>query len=327
MNVSRRTFMALGGCAVGSILLPPSAVRAASASSAAEADMDSAEVSRLFREFGATRTMPARLDAWLKDPVRQKRAPYQVFDNIWQVGLTWVSSWAVSTEEGWVLIDTTHEPFVDFLLENLKTVGIPPESVRLVLMTHGHFDHVGGYHRLKPLLKNARFAMTERGWAEAARYAAASQGTPSAWIMPEGKDLVVRDGEALICGGSRFTVLETPGHTWGTASYMYEARRGNRCWNAVTVGGQGLNAIEGPEQVRAYIESMKRLGEERLGIAVDLTAHPFSTGLTEQIPAIQALKPSDPHPLVNRAAYLARLDRLIAGASARLQKELQAAAR
>ena len=113
----------------------------------------------------------------------------------------------------------------------------------------------------------------------------------------------------------------------GTASYLYDVRRGDRRWTAVTIGGQGLNAIEGPEQVRAYLASMQRLGEERLGIDVDLTAHPFSTGLTEQIPAILALKPSDPHPLVDRVAYLARLDGLIKGASARLERELKAAAR
>lgn len=104
-------------------------------------------------------------------------------------------------------------------------------------------------------------------------------------------------------------------------------RHGERLCKAVTVGGQGLNAIEGPEQVRAYIDSMKKLGEDALHIEADLTAHPFSTGLTEMIPSLQSLKPSDPHPLINRQAYLARLQGMIDGASARLQLELQKAGR
>ena len=318
--VSRRKFLAFGCCAAGALCCPFLASRADAAV------LDTAEVSRLFAELGATRKAPPALDEWITDPVAQKIVPYQAFDNVWQVGIAWVSSWAVKTSEGWVLIDTIHEPFVDMLIENLRTVGIAHDDVRMVLMTHGHFDHVGGYYRLKPLLKNARFVMTERGWNEAFRYAKESRGTAKEWKMLEEKDLAARDGETLRCGDSVFTVLETPGHTWGTASYMYDVHRNGKSYRAVTVGGQGLNAIEGPDQVRAYIKSMERLAEDSLNIEVDLTAHPFSSGLAEKIDAIRSLKPSDEHPLIDRVAYLARLKKLNEGAAARLKLELARAA-
>ncbi len=315
MRVSRRKFLACGCCAAAAAICPFPA-------EAGAAVPDTAEVLRLFAELGATGKAPKALDAWITDPVAQKIAPYQAFDNVWQVGIAWVSSWAVRTSEGWVLIDTIHEPFVDILLENLRTVGIRPDDVKLVLMTHGHFDHVGGYYRLKPLLKNARFVMTERGWNEAFRYAEESKGTFREWKMLEEKDVVAKDGDTLRCGDNVFTVLETPGHTWGTTSYMYDVRRNGSSYRAVTVGGQGLNAIEGPDQVRAYIKSMERLGEDSLNIEVDLTPHPFSSNLAEQIDVIRHLKPSDAHPLINRAAYLARLKKLNEGAAARLELEL-----
>ena len=315
-NIFRRTFIAAGCCTLGAALCPSFLFQAKAAG------MDADKVSSLFQELGDTRKAPQALDAWINDPVAQKIAPYQAFDNVWQVGIAWVSSWAVKTSEGWVLIDTTHEPYIDTLLENLHTAGIPLDEIKMVLMTHGHFDHVGGYYRLKPLLKQARFVMTERGWEEAFRYARGSRGTEKEWKMLEEKDVVARDGEELRCGDSVFTVLETPGHTWGTASYMYDVRRGDKTYRAVTVGGQGLNAIESPEQVRAYLKSMERLGEDSLGIEVDLTAHPFSSGLSEKIPALRALKPSEPHPLIDRAAYLARLKKLHERAADRLDQEL-----
>lgn len=315
-NISRRTFLALGCCAAGAAFCSPLV------STAKAAVLETAEVNRLFAELGAKKKAPAALDAWINDPAAQKIAPYQAFDNVWQVGIAWVSSWAIKTSEGWVLIDTTHEPYVDALIENLHTVGIAPDDVRLVLMTHGHFDHVGGYYRLKPLLKKARFVMTERGWNEAFRYSKESVGTAKEWKMLEEKDVVAKDGDTLRCGDVVFTVLETPGHTWGTASYMYDVRRGNKTYRAVTVGGQGLNAIEGPDQVRAYMKSMARLSEDSLNIEVDLTAHPFSNGLADKIPALRSLKPSDPHPLINRAAYVARLKKLNEGAAERLKLEL-----
>jgi len=50
--------------------------------------------------------------------------------------------------DGVVLIDTLHEPHVDQLVANLGKVGINLADIKYVLMTHGHFDHVGGAAKL-----------------------------------------------------------------------------------------------------------------------------------------------------------------------------------
>ena len=221
-----------------------------------------------------------------------------------------MSSWLVKTSAGVVLIDTLHEPFVDRLFENIQTVGVKPEEIKWVLMTHGHFDHVGGYYRAAEVFKNAHFVMSQRGWDEAFKSAKQSRGTPGEWKMLERIDQVVKDGDAITCGDNTFLALETPGHTWGTVSYLYDAVWNNKKYRAVTIGGQGLNAIESKDQIKAYIDSMKRLGDGQLNISVDLTAHPFSTGLTERIPEIKALKSGQTHPLINRAEYLNRLKNL-----------------
>lgn len=138
-------------------------------------------------------------------------------------------------------------------------------------------------------------------------------------------DMVLKDGDRIRAGDTEVLVLETPGHTWGTLSYVYDVRHGGKTHRAVTIGGQGLNAISGPEQLEAYIRSMKRLGDESLGIDVDLTAHPFSTGLTEKIPAVLAAKSGEPHPLVDRRDYLDRLARLADGAKKALEAMRKAA--
>lgn len=35
-------------------------------------------------------------------------------------------------------------------------------------------------------------------------------------------EMVVKDGDEINVGNNSFTVIDTPGHTWGTASYMYD---------------------------------------------------------------------------------------------------------
>lgn len=267
----------------------------------------SSDVSEAFGVFAKTRKMSKDLQAWLRDKEIQQIKPYKVFDNVYFVGIRWVSSWLIKTSAGLVLIDTLHEPFVDRLFENIGALGFKPEEIKWVLMTHGHFDHVGGYYRAADYFKNARFVMSKRGWDEAFVSAKQSQGKPGQWKMLERIDKVVKDGEVIECGKNSFLVLETPGHTWGTASYAYDAIWNDKRYRAVTIGGQGLNAIESPAQVKAYIASMKRLAESQLNICVDLTAHPFTTGLTERIPKIQALRSGGEHPLINRAEYLKRL--------------------
>ena len=278
------------------------------------------EVSEAFAAFAETKKMPKDLHAWLGDQDIQRIKPYKAFDNVYFVGVRWVSSWLIKTSAGVVLIDTLHEPFVDRLFENIEAFGVKPEEIKWVLMTHGHFDHVGGYYQAADYFKNARFVMSQRGWDEAFVSARQSQGRPGEWKMLERIDKVVKDGDVITCGDNSFLVLETPGHTWGTVSYAYDAVWNNKRYRAVTIGGQGLNAIESSDQVKAYISSMKRLAEKSLNISVDLTAHPFTTGLTERIAQIEALKPGDSHPLINRSEYLNRLEKLQKGAEKLLSR-------
>jgi metallo-beta-lactamase class B len=193
-----------------------------------------------------------------------------------------------------------------------------------VLVTHGHFDHAGGVARLKRELKNARFVMTEAGWAEALASASASAGTRGAWEMIP-RDIVAKDGDSWTLGGRTVTLLETPGHTLGTASYLYDVHDGSRTHRAVTVGGLGLNAIRNARQVELYIESVERL--DRLAssgarpVEVHLTTHPFSTGMMEQRAILARRTAADPHPLVDPRALHAQLEALGQGAKERLVVE------
>ncbi len=275
--------------------------------------LTSTEVSTLFTEFGLTKKMPEELGAWLRDPQQQIIEPYQIFDNVWYVGLRWVAAYAVKTEDGVILIDTTHEPFAKNWIKNLASIGVEMKDIRWVLMTHGHFDHVGGAARLQPLAKNARFVMSARGWHEAFLEAQGEHG----FAMLKKPDMTLKDGDTIYAGNTTVQLLETPGHTWGTSSYLYDVKDGAKLRRAVTVGGLGLNAISGPEQLDAYIASMKLLMSQELAVEVDLTAHPFSNGMTEMIPEIKAHVSGGPHPLANRQAFCERLAKLSKGAAER----------
>lgn len=299
---------------------------AGAANAQAPTSCDSKQLTAAFEDFGRTGKMPPDLGRWLSDPKAQYIEPYRAFDNVYFVGVCWVSAWLIKTPEGPVLIDTLHDPFTDILIENLKKVGVAPADLRYVLMTHGHFDHAGGAYKLKPLTK-ARFVMTQSGWDEAARSVKATQGTPRQWRFID-QDVVAKDGDAFTVGGEKFTLYETPGHTFGTASYGFRVRDGDKTYNAFTVGGLGLNAIENSKQVEAYIASVTRIAgllkQPQDPVTVHLTTHPFSTGLTEAKDRIPSRKPGEPHPLVDPAGFAAQLAALRKGAVERLEIEKKA---
>ena len=80
-----------------------------------------------------------------------------------------LTSLVVTTGRHRVLIDTGIGPFMPstgHLLENLRAAGIEPESIDVVVLTHGHPDHIGTTLDAdgRPAFPNARIVMRQGEW-------------------------------------------------------------------------------------------------------------------------------------------------------------------
>lgn len=102
----------------------------------------------------------------------------------------------------------------DMVAERLRGVDVDPTDIGIVILSHLHFDHVGGLAQLP----NAHVLVQQDEWAAGfdADLAAANTFNPTDFDL--GHDITQIDGEYDVFGDGRVTCLPTPGHTPGHQS-------------------------------------------------------------------------------------------------------------
>ena len=160
--------------------------------------------------------------------------PTMAFDGVYFVGQNWVSSWAIDTGEGLILIDTLDnaEEAERIIVPGLQAFGFEPTDVKAIFITHEHFDHFGGARWLQDTYNIPTYA-SEVAWDNMAHYEV--DGGPR-------KDLVMVVGWEFQLGNLTMRFITTPGHTAGCTSFMFNVKDGDKQYMAALNGGAGINS-------------------------------------------------------------------------------------
>ena len=181
--------------------------------------------------------------------------PHKVFDNLYWLGTRQHSSWALQTSEGLIIIDTNFawatQPEI---IDGLTTLGLDPNDIEYVVISHAHGDHDQGAAELQRRF-GARVVMGEPDWeATLERPASAPGGVPT-------RDIVVGpEGMKLTLGDTTMDIVFTPGHSPGTLSYVFPVRDEGRTVMVAYSGGT-LTGSFGTDGSRwdEYIASQRRI--------------------------------------------------------------------
>ena len=196
----------------------------------------------------AARTAPDRALWYAK--------PYKVFDNLYFVGTRIHSSWALTTNDGIVLIDTLFDYAIEpEIVEGLTTLGLDPRSIKYVLISHAHGDHDQGAALLQSRYR-AKIVMGAADWESTLqRPASAAGGVPK-------RDVVVGpEGTKITLGDTTVDVIATPGHTPGTLSYIFPVRDGGRPVVVAYAGGTAFNFPRRAENFAIYRDSQRKMAK------------------------------------------------------------------
>ncbi len=246
----------------------------------------------------------------------QKIAPFKVMDNLYYVGPGSVSVWLIPTSQGLILVDTAQEPYVDYVIDNIRKVGFDPKNIKYILLSHGHLDHFGGANKIKAL-SGARVALTEGDWNFMEQ--AAKARPPKAGDEPPARDMVIKEGDTITLGDTKLKVYVLPGHTPASPAYEFTAYDKGKGYKALIFGGPGpRNGVEGGTE---FLKSIERLEKQFADVQVAVNVHsylnsypyPNNMGLLE-LRDIKAKNPNGPNPFINNALWRQWLKDAHAGA-------------
>ena len=156
----------------------------------------------------------------------------------------------------------------DEIANVLEVVSRHGLTVKAIVITHAHIDHIGGAQKLKqatgaPVYMNLqdtelqKMMPVQAGWL--------GVRTPEAVAI----DVPANDGDKLVVGATEVRVLHTPGHTQGSISLWIPSERkllaGDTLFRG-SIGRTDLPGGDGRQILRSIHDSLLPLPEETVVI-------------------------------------------------------------
>lgn len=132
------------------------------------------------------------------------------------IGSSPTNCYLLSTDKAAVVIDPgIKESRIDKFLEDNA------EKERLIILTHAHFDHIGGAEELRQKY-GVKILIGEKDNAALSDPIVNESVRFRVNINPFAADKTVVDGEKFSVGDINFTAFETPGHTVGSTCFYVD---------------------------------------------------------------------------------------------------------
>lgn len=294
----------LAACA-GPTVAPPPPASAATVQMHVEraralAGSDLQSLIRLCDPQPAERGKPsAAADDGIRKLIAQPAPPaMQVFDNLYYVGGKWVSAWLLKTSQGFILIDAlNNEDEARALIEGgMARLGLDPHQIKYIVITHGHGDHYGGAVYLAKKY-GAHVVASEDDWQMMHSHL---EFNSAVWGPVPARDISVKDGDRLTLGDTTMIMNETPGHTPGTLSPVFDVRAGSQVHHALLWGGTSFNFGKDFGRLQTYADSTDRMRRLTAQMPIDvlLSNHSSFDNAIPKMQAMAAAHGAGPNPFV-----------------------------
>jgi len=220
--------------------------------------------------------------------------PVKLFDNVYAVGNSETTVYALTSSEGIVLLDAGFENKAESsLVPQLQKLGLDPAKVKYILLGHGHSDHFGGSKYFQDKY-GTKIAATAADWELISAPARGGGAIPA-------KDVALAEGQPFKFGDLTITPIEIPGHTPGSLAFIFPVKDKGQTRTAGLFGGTVLTTgILTTDALKQYTQSIAHYldAAKKMNVDVELQNHPIFDGMPDKLAKLKSAKATDPNPFV-----------------------------
>ncbi len=280
-----------------------------------------------FRLLPAAAALSAGLLAQVPADWTTPFAPHRVIGNIYYVGSKGLASYLITSAQGHILINSSLDQSVPLIRASIEKLGFRFRDVKILLISHAHWDHCAGSARVKELT-GARYMVMD---ADVPEVEAGGKGdfqygnSPQSLYKPAKVDRILHDGDQVKLGDAVLTAHLTPGHTKGCTTWTMQAMDGGKTYNVVIVGSPNVNAgyklvnnALYPQIAQDYERTFRVL--KSLACDVFLGAHGDYYGMTAKVARLG----KGPNPFIDPEGYKSYVAEREQAFRAELKKQMEA---
>ena len=254
--------------------------------------------------------------------------PFRIIGNIYYVGTNELGAYLLKTPEGAILVDGGLPQSAQLIAHSIEAIGVPLGSVKILVTTQAHFDHVGSLAELAQ--KTGGRVMVMAGDAELVEKGGHGDYLfgDSMAFPPVKVGEVLHDGSTITLGGTTLVAHLTPGHSRGCTTWTLKAQDNGKTYDVVIIGSFGtnpgfqlVNNADVPDIAGEFERAFKVA--HALPCDVPLGSHPAMYNLDEKY---ARLEKGGPNPFIDPAGYQLEVDIAEAMFRAVLAEQQKAAA-
>lgn len=182
------------------------------------------------------------------------------------LGVMRTNTYIVYDEEGEAFIADPADS-ADIIRMKVTELGV---RVRGILLTHGHFDHIGAVKELRTLYGVKVYAHEREKEILGSSYDNLSELFMDGFTAAA--DIYVTDGQELSLAGCTIKVIHTPGHTAGSVCYIVSRAGESVLLSGDTMFAGSFGRYDFP--TGSYAELMRSIKEKLLVLEDGLQVYP-----------------------------------------------------
>jgi metallo-beta-lactamase class B len=257
--------------------------------------------------FAAASIITSGLHAQVNSDWIEPFPPFRIAGNLYYVGSKDLASYLIATPQGHILINSDLVTSPPLIRSSVEKLGFKFSDIRILLISHAHWDHDGGSAEVKTItgakymVMEGDVSVVESGGKTDFQYGS----SPASLYPPTKVDRVLHDGDEVKLGGSTLVAHLTPGHTKGCTTWTMKVTEAGKVYDVVIIGSPNVNdgyKLVGNPSYAGIVSDYERTFQVLKSLPVDifLGAHGSYFDLQTKYPR---LKEGAANPFIDPAGY------------------------